>query len=176
MVIFPLEWFFDGNCEYLDHNYGDSYQDDNPAKQMRVNWQNLEHFGWDSCYLDSLNYAEIPTDPGIYVVVHELEKPVLYVGQATNLKRRITNQSHHKISKIIKIYESAPMGYHNLVNVRMEIRVFWKCVGPPYYNGSLEKYLVWCESIAIGLLCPILQARADDVKKQDWAIGMDYYD
>lgn len=42
-------------------------------------------------------------------------------------------------------------------------------------NGSLEKCLVWCESIAIGLLCPILQARADDVKQQEWAIGMNYY-
>lgn len=178
MVISTLEWFFGGEKKCIDYisSNNDEDEEDNLDTQIRVNWDDLVLFGWDSCYLSMFEYASIPNDPGIYVVIHEWEKPVLYVGQSTNLKRRITDRNHHKISKIIELWENAPMGYHDKGNVLGEMRVFWKPIKPPYYNGSLEKNLVWCESITIGLLCPILQSRADDVKGQEWAIGMNYYD
>ena len=173
----PLSWFFNGKLEFIDANYleiGDD-EDENKAPETRTNWRSLEYCGWESIYLDAIEYGDIPNEPGVYVIVHEMEKPALYVGQSSNLKQRL-RKSHEKLSHIVDLWENATLGYHNKGSVDSEILIFWKTISPPYYNGSERRTLIWCEAIAIGLLCPIVQDKVNDIDDQDWAPGMDFYE
>ncbi|MCW1969943.1 MAG: hypothetical protein KIH69_017665 [Anaerolineae bacterium] len=160
----------------MDANYLDPSADDDESKviETRPAWRNLSYCGWSSAYLDAIECEELPKEPGIYVVAHEWEKPALYVGQSKNLRRRLTRK-HHKIEPIVKHWEESMFGYHNHENVTMEIRIFWKVLPKPYYNGSVERTLIWFESMTIGLLCPIAQGNMSDIEKQNWAPGMNFY-
>jgi hypothetical protein len=143
--------------------------------ETRTNWHHLEYCGWESIYLDAIGYGDIPSEPGVYAIVYEVEKPALYVGQSGNLKQRL-RKNHPKISHIVSLWENAILGSHNKGNVESEILIFWKTISLPYYNGSEERTLIWCEAIAIGLLCPILQDKVNDIDNQAWAPGMNFYE
>ena len=172
----PFEWFFNGKFDYIDFNVEDYGRDEDDPIEHHVNWYHLEYLGWESCYADALEYEDIPQEAGIYVVIHEYEKLPLYVGQSKNLSQRINLNKHHKISKIVELWEDSPMGMHNKGNVRGEMRIFWKTLRKPYFMNSLERNLILCESIAIGLLCPLAQGNIKDVITNDWAIGMQFYE
>lgn len=178
MYQWPLTWFFDGKFEFIDSSYLEYNNDEDKksAIETRANWQYLTYFGWNNTHLEGIEYADLPEAPGVYVVAHELEQPALYVGQSVNLKHRLTNRNHHKIKAIVNCWENAPFGYHNKENVRNEIQIFWKVLPKVCYNGSVDRTLSWCESIAIGLLCPIMQGNIEDIENQDWAFGMKFYD
>jgi len=190
----PLQWLFGSHKEKLDaidlnsdnDNFLNSDNDfDEPMKKL--NWRNLYYMpGWESsCWLQTEeNNENIPTDPGIYVIAHEAEKPALYVGQSENLRNRILNPRHHKIPKILEMYrakgdyshrEDFPLR-HDRDIVEYEIIVFWKIAKEPYYNDSLRKTLIWYESLTIGLLCPIMQGDLEDIEKTIWAVGMQEFE
>jgi hypothetical protein len=183
MANWPFEWFFDGRYQYLDFGYGISTVDDDDSERKRVNWRNLRRCGWESCYLNAASGGDLPDTAGIYVLAHEREVPALYVGQAHNIEKRITGRDsrnggkrdgrhkHHKVEAIVRLWESASMGWHDRGDARSELQVFWKRVDPPYDHYSADRHLLWCEAVAIGLLCPIMQGRADDMIARDWELG-----
>jgi hypothetical protein len=98
----PLQWLFGSHKEKLDAI--DLNGDNDFDEQMKkLNWRNLHYMrGWESSYWTEIE-RNIPADPGIYVIAHEVEKPALYVGQSKNLRKRLL-KPHHKIEKIIEIY------------------------------------------------------------------------
>ena len=167
-----MEWFFDRNYKYMV-NFED--EDSDIERFLRIEWKDLELYGWNSEYLENADLGDIPDEPGIYVVVHELEQPTLYVGKSFNLRKRVSQATHHKIKMIIQDWETSPMGYHEKHNVAGDILIFWKTIKEPFYNNSIEKSLLWYESITIGLLCPIMQGKVSDMRSQDWAKGMNFY-
>lgn len=111
MHLWPLQWFTSSRLDRFHEEYltvADSSEDPEPGR--RVSWEDLEGFGWESRYLDGSKLADVPEEAGIYVVAHEYEAMALYVGQSTNLCRRVCSPGHHKISKVVRLCESAPAG------------------------------------------------------------------
>jgi len=172
----PFEWFFDGKHNFINNNF---YEDiDDEIINGRIHWRQLEELGWRFKDLESLeyfDYVHLPQNPGIYVVIHEHETPALYVGQSTNIKRRVSNRAHHKISEVISLFETAPFGRHNKGNAKSEILIYWKELPPSCRDENINRWLVWCESIAIGFLCPLMQGATLDIIEKNWALGEGLY-
>jgi hypothetical protein len=158
----PLEWFF-GPRARVPPSFA----------HAPFPWAELPSFRWREEYLDSLD--DIPAQPGVYVLAHEFDSRALYVGQSRDLGSRIHRDRHRKIRQLIRLYESAMAGYHDRGNPAGEIRVFYKLVEQPYPAFSLQQMLVWCESVSIGLLCPLAQGNTAELEAQSIQLGRDFF-
>lgn len=161
----PLLWFFDG-AEHLAAI--DSFE--------RVDWRDLWRYGWSSESIDASDYGDIPSVAGVYVIVHEIEDVPLYVGESTNLAARLRIVMHSKIQELIKLYENALAGCHSREDVASEMRVFFKPVVSGWPALSLKQALIWHESIAIGLLCPIAQHNTNRLQEWKIQLGTGFFD
>jgi hypothetical protein len=73
------------------------------------------------------------------------------------------------------LFESVPWGDHNRSNAKSEMRVLWKTLPSIAHEENIQRWLIWCEAIAIGLLCPLMQGNIADIYEKDWAIGRSMY-
>ena len=76
------------------------------------------------------NHPAIPDAPGIYFVRPTADSPVEYVGQATNLRRRL-NAQHH----IIKNLESPTVGWYECPE---ELLNYYECFYIAYLMPKLN--------------------------------------
>lgn len=160
----PVEWFFGSRVKAARW-----------VGEIPIRWSELECLSWRGEYLHAADYGDIPAKPGVYVVAHEVDSRTLYVGQSVNLAQRIHKDRHTKIRSLITLYESAHAGYHNLADVASEIRIFFKTVEPPFPALSLQQTLVWYESLAVGLLCPLAQGNIKPLEAQSIQLGRDFF-
>ncbi len=161
----PLLWFF-GGAERLAkvNDFG------------VVHWRNLWEYGWTSESLDTLDYGDIPSAAGVYVIVHEMEDVPLYVGESINLANRLRRTMHSKIRELIKLYENAHAGYHSREDVASEMQLFFKPVAASWPALSLKQSLIWHESVAVGLLCPIAQHNTNRLLEWNIQLGTGFFD
>ena len=161
----PLLWFFDGPGQL-------AAVDDFEA----IRWRDLRRYGWSSESLDASDYGDIPRVAGVYVIVHEMEEVPLYVGETTNLAKRLRRIMHSKIRELIELYENALAGYHSREDVASEMRIFFKPVVAAWPALSLKQALIWHESIAVGLLCPIAQHNTNRLWEWNIQLGTGFFD
>ena len=160
----PIEWFFGSRAKAVKW-----------IQQSPIPWSELETLGWQGEYVDAAEYGDVPAQPGVYVLAHEVDSRTLYVGQSLDLSTRIRKDRHSKIKALIALYESAHAGYHNRADPASEIRVFFKTVEPPYPALSLSQTLLWYESAAVGLLCPLAQGNTERLEAQSIQLGRDFF-
>lgn len=118
----------------------------------------------------------IPKSPGIYILMEVNELDCLYVGQSKNLKQRLRAKHLRKTFQAFDLgnvpeerlsiltpqqqrnmrfaFDLIASGYFG--DATEFLYIYYKEVDGKDFDTSTEQALVWCESLAIGLLQPIL--------------------
>lgn len=163
MLLTPIEWFCDSDIDTLV----DFLQDEERKIDL------TSDFGWEQGCLWKENEvlkSDLPNISGIYVIKHLYESEFLYVGQSKEIKVRL-RKSHHKLADIIEIFENFALANFDRNNVIRDIIVYYKEVDKQDFGTSLQRCLIWCESLTIGILKPIYQENIKDIQEKLWDYG-----
>lgn len=160
----PLSWFF-----------GDTKRLRRDSHRQLVHWRDLYKYGWTECSVDAADYGDIPSVPGVYVIVSEIDDVPLYVGESINLSNRLRRPLHRKLKELVRLYESAVAGYHDIANPIAEMQIVYKEVQQAPHSLSIKQSLIWHEAVTIALLGPIAQHSTAKLWEMNIQLGRGFY-